>query len=143
MGMHTEIVSARTLGYPINVVLVDNAGFGCIHRLQTGSGIREFGNLQNHGCDFEACAKGLGVEIVVKVPKVSDLKSEIMKYCTPANAKKTKLFLCQTDPDYTSPGTSWWDCAPPQVASGSKRAKEIAEARARYDSKVASREAKL
>ena len=37
--LHTEIVSARKLGYPINVVLVDNCGFGCIHRLQTGSGI--------------------------------------------------------------------------------------------------------
>ena len=64
--LHTEIVSARLLKQPITVVCVDNSGFGCIHRLQGGSGIREYGNLQVSGVDFVQNAKSLGVEIALK-----------------------------------------------------------------------------
>ncbi|AIC92865.1 3D-(3,5/4)-trihydroxycyclohexane-1,2-dione acylhydrolase (decyclizing) [Shouchella lehensis] len=44
--MHSELVTAIQYGYKLNVVLFDNAGFGCISNLQMdhGSG--------SHGCEF-------------------------------------------------------------------------------------------
>ncbi|WDF05684.1 3D-(3,5/4)-trihydroxycyclohexane-1,2-dione acylhydrolase (decyclizing) [Shouchella hunanensis] len=44
--MHSEFVTAIQYGYKLNVVLFDNAGFGCISNLQMdhGSG--------SHGCEF-------------------------------------------------------------------------------------------
>src|SRR5258706_15082893 len=54
--LHTEIFTSIQLGYKINVVLLDNRGFGCINRLQKACGSLPFGNLfadeDSHGVDF-------------------------------------------------------------------------------------------
>ncbi|CAD7938998.1 unnamed protein product [Amoebophrya sp. A120] len=136
--MHTEIVSARLLKFPISVICVDNSGFGCIHRLQNGSGIREYGNLQTSGVDFVKNAEALGVEICVKTTP-PDLKATLMKHCTPENRGKCKLFLVNTDPDISSPGYSWWDVAIPEHSKLSKSDQTISEKRVEYERRIAAR----
>ena len=36
--LHTELLTARQLGFKINLILLDNKGYGCINRLQQGCG---------------------------------------------------------------------------------------------------------
>ena len=43
--LHTELLTARQMGLKINVVVVNNRGFGCINRLQQGCGSPRYGNL--------------------------------------------------------------------------------------------------
>jgi 3D-(3,5/4)-trihydroxycyclohexane-1,2-dione acylhydrolase (decyclizing) len=42
--LHTEIVTAIQEGIKINIILLDNSGFQCIHNLQRSQGIPSFAN---------------------------------------------------------------------------------------------------
>ncbi len=42
--LHTEIVTALQEGLKINILLLDNSGFQCIHNLQRSQGIPSFAN---------------------------------------------------------------------------------------------------
>lgn len=42
--LHSELVTSIQEGYKINVLLLDNNGFQCIHNLQRGQGSQGFGN---------------------------------------------------------------------------------------------------
>ena len=42
--LHTEIVTALQEGIKINIMLLDNSGFQCIHNLQRSQGIPSFAN---------------------------------------------------------------------------------------------------
>ncbi len=125
----TKLLQAIKLGLPINIILVDNCGFGCIHRLQSGKGIEpDFGCLLDHGVDFLMNAKSLGIEITRKCSvkqgmdtATDNLYTAIMEECSdPKKKGKCKMFLIETDPDVTSPGYSWWDVKPPAVSSSKK-----------------------
>jgi 3D-(3,5/4)-trihydroxycyclohexane-1,2-dione acylhydrolase (decyclizing) len=43
--MNSEIVSAVMMGVRLTIVVLDNAGFGCINRLQMATGGANFNNL--------------------------------------------------------------------------------------------------
>ena len=48
MMMNSEMATAAMLGVAITVVVTDNRGYGCINRLQIGTGGAEFNNLYAH-----------------------------------------------------------------------------------------------
>lgn len=72
--LHSELVTSVQEGKKINVMLFDNAGFGCINNLQMGNGIgnlaTEFRKRDENGklngevmtIDFAVCASGYGVK---------------------------------------------------------------------------------
>ncbi len=72
--LHSELVTSIQEGKKINVLLFDNAGFGCINNLQMGSGIgnlaTEFRKRDDDGnllgelmvIDYAKCASGYGVK---------------------------------------------------------------------------------
>jgi TPP-dependent trihydroxycyclohexane-1,2-dione (THcHDO) dehydratase len=45
MMANSELATAVMMGIPFTVVLTDNRGFGCINRLQKGTGGAPFNNL--------------------------------------------------------------------------------------------------
>eukprot|EP00397_Hematodinium_sp_SG-2012_P050253 GEMP01058318.1.p1 GENE.GEMP01058318.1~~GEMP01058318.1.p1 ORF type:complete len:346 (+),score=93.70 GEMP01058318.1:85-1122(+) len=133
--MHTEILAAVMMGIRVNIILVDNGGYGCIHRLQQGSGIAEFGNLLTGKprCDFVMNAQSYGCDVHKVAAR--DLHKALMDA---KNATKCQVFVCETDPDISSPGYGWWDCAPPAVGEQS-----VLDARKAYDAKKETVVAKL
>ena len=48
MMANSELATAQMMGIKITVVITDNRGFGCINRLQMGTGGAEFNNLLDH-----------------------------------------------------------------------------------------------
>src|SRR5690606_36603018 len=74
--MNSEIVSAVMMGIRMTIVVLDNAGFGCINRLQMATGGANFNNLfrdtfhmELPNVDFAAHAAAMGA----KGKKVSSL----------------------------------------------------------------------
>lgn len=108
--MNSEIASAVALGQKLVIVLLDNRGFGCIHRLQTlGCGLDRFNNLLEDGAphiDFAAHAKSLGATSE-KVGDVAALEQALKRA---RNAKGTYVVVIDTDPARgTAEGGAWWD----------------------------------
>ena len=48
MMANSELATAAMMGITFTVVVTDNRGFGCINRLQMGTGGAEFNNLLDH-----------------------------------------------------------------------------------------------
>ena len=112
------------LGQKINIVLLDNRGYGCINRLQMGTGGANFNNLfrdTKHEVlleiDFAAHASSLGA-ISEKVASIAELESAL------ARAKqndRTTVVVIDTDPLVsTEEGGAWWDVAVPEVSQRSE-----------------------
>ena len=105
--MHSELLTAMQMGLKVNVVLLDNGGFGCINRLQQGCGSAPYGNLfgETARMDFAANAASYGCK-AVKVDSLEALRKQL-------EANKTETRCCvtvlETDPQASSPGTAWWD----------------------------------
>jgi 3D-(3,5/4)-trihydroxycyclohexane-1,2-dione acylhydrolase (decyclizing) len=130
--MNSELATAAMMGVKITVVITDNRGFGCINRLQKGTGGAEFNNLLDHAThvnpshiDFVAHAASLGAE-AVKAANIGELEAELAK------AKKAKgpfVVVIDTDPyPSTQHGGTWWEVAVPEVSAR----KEVKAARAKY-----------
>ncbi len=128
--MHTELLTSLQLGYKINVILLDNKGFGCIHRLQTSSGISPYGNLfkECKSVDFVANASSYGC-YAVKVRDCNELEKQIHEN---KNRTESCVIVIETDPDKASPGSAWWDVA---IAEGSP-CKEVQNKRFLYEKKL-------
>lgn len=81
---HSEIASALAMGIKINVLLFDNAGFGCINNLQRNNGIISYGtefkypNGNFQIIDFQKIAEGYGM-ISYKVKTPEELKNALEK----------------------------------------------------------------
>ena len=130
--MNSELATAAMMGVKITVVITDNRGFGCINRLQQGTGGAEFNNLLDHAThvnpshiDFTAHAASLGAE-AVKAASIGDLEAALAK------AKKARgpfVVVIDTDPYPSTPhGGTWWEVAVPEVSTR----KEVKAARAKY-----------
>jgi len=108
--MNSEIATAVAMGRKLTVVLLDNRGFGCIHRLQTlGCGLDKFNNLLDdraQAIDFTAHLKSLGAE-AEKVADVGGLEQALER----ARASRTTYaIVIDTDPERgTAEGGAWWD----------------------------------
>ncbi len=111
--LHTELLTAVQQNLKINVVLLDNRGFGCINRLQKGCGLEPFGNLfvESH-IDFVQNARSYGCH-AEKAKSPHELK-EMLK----ANRSKSVpcVTVIDTDPEKSSPGHAWWDVAIAEIS---------------------------
>lgn len=127
--LNSEIATSVAMGCKLIVVVLDNRGFGCIGRLQQGTGGAPFNNLLDDAApriDFAAHAASLGAASE-KVVGIAALEAALAR----ARATdRTYVVVVDTDPAIsTEAGGAWWDVAVPEV---SERA-EVRAARAAYD----------
>jgi len=126
--MNSEIATSIALGKKLNIVLLDNGGFGCIDRLQRACGSASFNNLfpGGSGVDFAAHAVSLGAD-ACKAVSLAELESALPKMRA---AQRTSVAVIATDPALsTSVGGAWWDVAIPEVSNRP----QVVAARAAYD----------
>jgi 3D-(3,5/4)-trihydroxycyclohexane-1,2-dione acylhydrolase (decyclizing) len=131
--LNSEIATSVMLGIKLILVVLDNRGFGCINRLQMGTGGANFNNLLKDTAhvtlptiDFRAHAESLGA-IAEKVTSIADLETAVGK----ARANdRTTVIVIDTDPLITTQqGGHWWDVAIPEVSPRT----EVQDARAAYE----------
>ena len=133
--MNSVIATSVMLGRKLTIVLLDNRGYGCIHRLQEACGGAAFNNLfddclQGPGgapdIDYAAHARAMGAN-AEHARSIPELEAALVR----ARASgRTTLISIDTDPRRTTAeGGWWWEVAVPEV---SDRA-EVRDARARYD----------
>jgi 3D-(3,5/4)-trihydroxycyclohexane-1,2-dione acylhydrolase (decyclizing) len=107
--MNSEIASSIALGAKLTIIVLDNRGFGCIHRLQRGTGGAPFNNLLADSApriDFAAHAAALGAE----ARKVSDIATLEAALPVAFSAKRTQVIVIETDPETgTAEGGAWWE----------------------------------
>jgi 3D-(3,5/4)-trihydroxycyclohexane-1,2-dione acylhydrolase (decyclizing) len=132
MMANSELATAAMLGLAITVVITDNRGYGCINRLQMGTGGAEFNNLlkdakggANSRIDFAAHAAAMGAT-AVKVATIADLEAALARRREVAGPF---VVVIDTDPYPSTPhGGHWWDVAVPEVSGRA----EVMAARANY-----------
>jgi len=109
--LHTELLTSIQLNIKLNVVLLDNRGFGCINRLQKHCGSAPNGNLfAQQGpplVDFVANATSYGCH-AVKVKSIEELEDTLEKNRA---LTRTCVTVIDTDPEIGSPSNAWWDVA--------------------------------
>ena len=130
--LNSEIATSVRLGLKLIIVLLDNGGFACIERLQSGTGNASFNNLLPDTAraggilDLVAHARSLGAH----ASRVKDLAGLAGALTAARQADRTTVLVIDTDPAAsTTAGGHWWDVAVPEV---SERA-EVRVARARYE----------
>lgn len=136
MMANSELATAVMMGIPFTVVLTDNRGYGCINRLQKGTGGAPFNNLLDDSyhvnpanIDFVAHARSMGAN-VVKAGSIAQLETELQAAKT---AKIPTVIVIDTDPNPgTGAGGAWWDVAVPAVSNRP----EVNEARAGYEQAI-------
>jgi 3D-(3,5/4)-trihydroxycyclohexane-1,2-dione acylhydrolase (decyclizing) len=133
--MNSEIATSVASGNPLLVVLCDNRGYGCIHRLQRATAGVEHNNLLKDSfpaeapVDFVTHARSLGAD-AVKVADVAALEAAVAKA---RGAKRTTVLVIETDPQGgTAAGGAWWN-VPVAEVSGDAR---VQAAHAAWRSKV-------
>ncbi|WHA43201.1 3D-(3,5/4)-trihydroxycyclohexane-1,2-dione acylhydrolase (decyclizing) [Agrobacterium larrymoorei] len=139
MMMNSELATAVAMGVKITVVITDNRGYGCINRLQMGTGGAEFNNLYAHtnqknpiAIDFTAHAASMGAD-AHKVSTISELETALD---AAREAVVVTVIVIDTDP-YPTPdaGGYWWDVAVPEVSTRT----EVKNARAAYEAALKER----
>ena len=134
--LNSEIATSVMLGLRLTIVLLDNRGFGCINRLQMGTGGANFNNLLKDArhevlpdIDFAAHAASLGA-VSEKVASIADLELALGKA---RKNSRTTVIVIDTDPLVTTEaGGAWWDVAVPEVSSR----KQVKAARKAYEEAV-------
>ena len=139
--MNSEIATSVMMGLKLDIVVLDNRGFGCINRLQQSVGDRPFNNLladvpgaqAEANIDFAGHARSLGAE-AEKVGSVAELEQALERA---QRSSRTHVIVIDTDPAIsTREGGAWWDVP---VAERAERA-EVRQARVAYTETVARRD---
>lgn len=120
MMANSEMATAAMMGVSFSVIVTDNRGFGCINRLQMGTGGAEFNNLLKDAVhetpsaiDFAAHAASMGATSV-KVSSISELEEALAKR---GDIKGPYVIVIDTDPYPSTPhGGSWWEVGVPEVS---------------------------
>jgi 3D-(3,5/4)-trihydroxycyclohexane-1,2-dione acylhydrolase (decyclizing) len=120
--MNSEIATSVMLGLKLVIVLLDNRGYGCIHRLQQACGGAPFNNLFDDGVattngapriDFVAHARALGA-IAETADDIGTLEAALKRARA---ASRTSLVCIATDANRTTQeGGWWWEVAVPEVS---------------------------
>ncbi|RYG90953.1 3D-(3,5/4)-trihydroxycyclohexane-1,2-dione acylhydrolase (decyclizing) [Loktanella sp. IMCC34160] len=120
MMANSELATAVMMGIKFTLVITDNRGFGCINRLQMGTGGAEFNCLLDHtvhenpsNIDFVAHAGAMGAK-AVKAASIAELEEHL------ALAKDhdgVYAIVLDTDPYPSTPhGGTWWEVGVPEVS---------------------------
>jgi len=120
MMANPEMATATMMGISFTVIVTDNRGFGCINRLQMGTGGVEFNNLLKDAVhetpsaiDFAAHAASMGATSV-KVSSISELEEALAKR---GDITGPYVIVIDTDPYPSTPhGGSWWEVGVPEVS---------------------------
>ncbi len=120
MMANSEMATAAMMGASFTVIVTDNRGYGCINRLQMGTGGAEFNNLLKDtvhetpsAINFAAHAASMGATSV-KVSSVADLEEALAKR---GDITGPYVIVIDTDPYPSTPhGGSWWDVGVPEVS---------------------------
>jgi 3D-(3,5/4)-trihydroxycyclohexane-1,2-dione acylhydrolase (decyclizing) len=114
--MNSELATAVALGQKLIVVLLDNHGFGCIHRLQQATVGQEHNNLlRGPSVDFVAHARAMGAR--AEKVELAGLTAALERAIA---SKESHVLVIETDPKKsTQAGGTWWDVP---VAEVSERA---------------------
>ena len=133
--MNSEIFSSVMLGLKLIIVVVDNGGYGCIHRLQENCGNSGFNNLirdcrstQNEvmRVDFAAHARSMGAKSE-EVEGIASLEKALERA---RNSETTYVINILTDPNKTvEEGGNWWDVAVAEISNE----KGVNKARKNYE----------
>jgi 3D-(3,5/4)-trihydroxycyclohexane-1,2-dione acylhydrolase (decyclizing) len=128
--MNSELATSVASGHPLLVVLCDNRGFGCIHRLQRATAGEPHNNLWKDSfaaevpIDFVAHARSLGAD-AERVADVAALEAAVAKV---KGASRTTVLVIETDPQgSTAAGGAWWN-VPVAEVSGDARVRAAREA---------------
>jgi len=121
--MNSELATSVAAGMPLLVVLCDNRGFGCIHRLQRATAGETHNNLWKDSfaaevpVDFVAHARSLGAD-AEHVADVAALEAAVGRARA---ANRTTVLVIETDPQGgTAAGGAWWN-VPVAEVSGDPR----------------------
>ncbi|MGL4311637.1 MAG: 3D-(3,5/4)-trihydroxycyclohexane-1,2-dione acylhydrolase (decyclizing) [Paracoccaceae bacterium] len=133
MMANSELATAVMMGIPFTIVLTDNRGYGCINRLQKGTGGAPFNNMLDDSyhvnpadIDFVAHARSMGAN-VVKAAGIAELESAMQ---AAKSASVPTVIVIDTDPaPGTGAGGNWWDVAVPEVSTRA----EVNKAREGYE----------
>ncbi|MEY4696784.1 MAG: hypothetical protein RIT14_1212 [Pseudomonadota bacterium] len=120
MMANSELATAVMMGLPFTIVLTDNRGFGCINRLQKGTGGAPFNNLLDDSfhvnpsqIDFVMHAASMGAR-AVKAASLADLEAKLAEA---RGARVPCVIVIDTDPGpSTEAGGTWWEVAVPEVS---------------------------
>ena len=120
MMANSEMATAAMMGISFTVIVTDNRGFGCINRLQMGTGGAEFNNLLKDAVhetpsaiDFAAHAASMGATSF-KVSSISELEEALAKR---GDITGPYVIVIDTDPYPSTPhGGSWWEVGVPEVS---------------------------
>ncbi|MGB1236900.1 MAG: 3D-(3,5/4)-trihydroxycyclohexane-1,2-dione acylhydrolase (decyclizing) [Pseudomonadales bacterium] len=121
MMLNSELATSVMLGHKIIVVVLDNRGYGCINRLQQGTGSAPFNNLLENcqsveggapKLDFAAHAAAMGAQSE-RVENIAQLEQAMGRAKA---ASHSYVITLDTDPAVTSDGGCWWDVAVPEVS---------------------------
>jgi 3D-(3,5/4)-trihydroxycyclohexane-1,2-dione acylhydrolase (decyclizing) len=121
MMANSEMATAAMMGISFTVVVTDNRGYGCINRLQMGTGGAEFNNLLDHtvhtrpsAIDFAAHAASMGATSL-KVASIAALEAALAKRGTIVGPY---VIVIDTDPYPSTPhGGTWWEVAVPEISA--------------------------
>jgi 3D-(3,5/4)-trihydroxycyclohexane-1,2-dione acylhydrolase (decyclizing) len=139
MMANSELATAVMRHVPFTVVLTDNRGFGCINRLQKGTGGAEFNNLYTSArveaqpeIDFVAHAASMGAH----AERAADIAELEAKVAAARGRDIPSVIVIETDPyPGTGAGGHWWDVAVPEVSTRA----EVKAARKAYETATAQR----
>ncbi|WP_050522064.1 3D-(3,5/4)-trihydroxycyclohexane-1,2-dione acylhydrolase (decyclizing) [Pseudorhodobacter wandonensis] len=121
MMANSEMATAAMMGISFTVVVTDNRGYGCINRLQMGTGGAEFNNLLDHtihatasAIDFAKHAEAMGATSV-KVTSIAALESALANR---ASIRGPYVIVIDTDPYPSTPhGGTWWEVGVPEIST--------------------------
>ncbi|MDP7150556.1 MAG: 3D-(3,5/4)-trihydroxycyclohexane-1,2-dione acylhydrolase (decyclizing) [Paracoccaceae bacterium] len=139
MMANSEMATAAMMGISFTVVVTDNRGYGCINRLQMGTGGAEFNNLLDHAIggenssiDFAKHAEAMGATSL-KVSTIAELEDALAKR---HDVKGPYVVVIDTDPyPSTEHGGTWWEVAVPEVSERT----EVNEKRTAYEAALKER----
>ncbi|HET7032260.1 MAG TPA: 3D-(3,5/4)-trihydroxycyclohexane-1,2-dione acylhydrolase (decyclizing) [Casimicrobiaceae bacterium] len=133
--LNSEIATSVMLGTKLVIVVLDNRGYGCIHRLQLASGGEGFNNLFDDcvqgplgapDIDYAAHARSLGA-LAEHVDSIVELEAALVRARA---ADRTSVVVIDTDPlRSTAAGGWWWEVGIPEVSESDK----VRAARAEYE----------
>jgi 3D-(3,5/4)-trihydroxycyclohexane-1,2-dione acylhydrolase (decyclizing) len=120
--LNSEIATAVMMGIKLIVVVLDNRGYGCIHRLQQESGVPGFNNLFADCVqgpdgppliDYALHARSLGA-YAIHVESIPALEAAMARA---REASRTTVIVIDTDPlKSTTVGGWWWEVGTPEVS---------------------------
>lgn len=122
--MAQEIHTAIQEGIHLNIIVLDNHGFGSIGGLSRACGSGGFGTKYRSrtgdglsgevlNVDFVANAASFGAE-AIRARTIDDLKAALAKS---RSSKRTTVVVIEVDPEIRVPGyESWWDVAIAEVS---------------------------